>query len=130
MVLAIAGLGLLLLLAVAAALQPDSRGHGTHEQLGLPPCTFYVLFGRPCPSCGMTTAWAMLVRGRLAVAFRVNAGGALLGMLACVGAVWLLLSALVGRWLVRRPDSMTATWAAVVVLAVTLAQWGWRMMSS
>ena len=130
MVLAIAAIGLMLLLAAAAALRPDSRGHGTHEQLGLPPCTFLLLFGRPCPSCGMTTAWAWLVRGQVTDAFRVNAGGALLGMLAMVGAVGLMLSALGGRRLAWRPDGMRVTWAAVVVLLVTLVQWGWRLMSS
>jgi hypothetical protein len=41
------GLGafLLAMLAAAAWLQPDPRGFGTHQQLGLPPCTFQALFG-------------------------------------------------------------------------------------
>ena len=39
-------LGLLAPLGVAAMLRPDGRGFGTHQQLGLPPCTFRVLFGR------------------------------------------------------------------------------------
>ncbi|NBO19844.1 MAG: DUF2752 domain-containing protein, partial [Proteobacteria bacterium] len=38
-------------------LTPDARGLGTHEQLGLPPCGFYLWYGLPCPSCGMTTSW-------------------------------------------------------------------------
>src|SRR5687768_15883893 len=44
------------LLVVASMLQPDSRGMGTHEQLGMPPCTFLFLTGIRCPSCGMTTS--------------------------------------------------------------------------
>ena len=118
--------GLSVLLAIAAALQPDARGHGTHEQLGLPPCTFSILVGRPCPTCGMTTAWVWLVRGQVAEASRANAGGGLLAAAAMIGVPWLLLSALRGRWLGWTPNSTALAWAAAAVAAVTLLQWGWR----
>ena len=102
--------GLLGLLAIAAMLKPSPLGHGTHQQLGLPPCTFWVLFGRPCPTCGMTTAWAHLVRGQWVDACRANLGGALLGLLAMVAAPWLLGSAdsrrLVGRFAERPRGGM------------------------
>jgi len=42
----------------ARILTPDPSGHGTHTQLGLPPCGFLVLTGCPCPGCGLTTAFA------------------------------------------------------------------------
>ena len=44
---------------------PDGRPRtmGTHTQLGMLPCNFVILTGRPCPSCGMTTSFALLVRG-------------------------------------------------------------------
>ena len=48
--------------------------------------------------CGMTTAWAHLVRGQWLAACRANVGGVLLGLLAMVGAPWLLGSACQGRW--------------------------------
>src|SRR3954447_16098360 len=44
-------------LGVACWLRPDPRGMGTHQQLGLPPCTFYLYTDVPCPSCGMTTSF-------------------------------------------------------------------------
>ena len=50
--------------ALAARLEPDPRGFGTHQRLGLPPCTFQSMFNIPCPSCGMTTSFANVVRGR------------------------------------------------------------------
>ena len=59
---AMVAIGLLLPLGAAVRLQPAREGLGTHQQLGLPPCTFRVLFDRPCPSCGMSTSWAHLVR--------------------------------------------------------------------
>jgi hypothetical protein len=46
-------LGVLVMVAVGLYLTPDPAGHGTHQQLGLPPCTIYYLTGRPCPSCGL-----------------------------------------------------------------------------
>src|SRR5947209_2100708 len=49
-----AGTVLIGLLATAACLTPSPRGMGTHQQLGLPPCTVVQWFGVRCPSCGMT----------------------------------------------------------------------------
>ena len=125
----VVAMGLLALLIVAGFLTPDRHGHGTHQQLGLPPCTFVVLFGRPCPSCGMTTSWAWLVRGRLVEAFQANAGGALLGILAAVSAVWLLLSATGGRWFAWKPDATAILITLVLIGVVTLLQWGHRLMT-
>ena len=60
-------LGMSLVFGIALWLNPyDAEGQPrkmeTHRQLGLPPCTFYLLTGVPCPSCGMTTSFALLVR--------------------------------------------------------------------
>lgn len=45
-------------LGVAAWLQPDPAGLGTHRQLGLGQCTLLGLTGWPCPMCGMTTSFS------------------------------------------------------------------------
>jgi hypothetical protein len=57
------------LLATAASIKPDPRGYGTHEQIrifghALEPCGFKVMFGKPCPSCGFTTTFALATHGR------------------------------------------------------------------
>lgn len=84
-----AGLGVML--GVARCLEPDPRGFGTHGQLGLGPCSFAVLTGRPCPSCGMTTAVAHATRGRLDRSWNSNPAGALLAVCSVPLIGWLIL---------------------------------------
>jgi hypothetical protein len=128
-VLAAVALILLALLVTAATLTPDERGLGTHQQLGLPPCTFYLIFQRPCPACGMTTSWAWLLRGEIGNALAANAGGALLAGLSLMGAAWLLVSALRGRWFGGRPSEWTMAGIAGIVALVTAGQWAWRLLT-
>ncbi len=117
-------------LAVAARVEPDRRGYGTHEHLGLGPCTFRVLFNRPCPSCGMTTAWSCTAHGRPLRAFRANIGGALLAMAAMLAVPWLALSAVLGRWLFRPPPAHWIAIGASTLGIVTLLQWFARLVSA
>ncbi|MBN2432696.1 MAG: DUF2752 domain-containing protein [Acidobacteria bacterium] len=67
----------LLMVAVAIVtfrlLQPAPDGHGTHEQLGLPPCLFrQILSIDRCPSCGLTTAFVLAYQGDLSRALESN----------------------------------------------------------
>lgn len=115
----LAGGGLLSLLLAARWLTPDLRGLGTHEQLGLPPCGFYLWWGIPCPSCGMTTSWAWLVRGEVTEAVRQHFGGALLALFSFALGSWLVLSAIFGRWVGGWPSSLA--WAMTMAgLAVAI----------
>lgn len=59
-------------------LTPSPSGVGTHEELGLPPCGFLTLTGYPCPSCGLTTVFALLLHGRIFDALRVQPFGVVL----------------------------------------------------
>ena len=121
--------GLLCPLAVASSLEPDNRGRGTHQQLRLPPCTFSVVFGMRCPTCGMTTSWAHLVRGRLVDALRANVAGTLLCLLGLAGVPWLLSAAVGGRWLGWTPNSTTFAWIAAGIMAVSLIEWSVRLLA-
>jgi hypothetical protein len=122
------GLGLIFFLAVAAMLNPSPFLVGTHQQLGLPPCTFLVFFGVPCPTCGMTTAWAFLMHGDLLRALQANAGGALLAALAVVAAPWLMLTAVRGRWLGWKPNDTFVACASTVIIVISLVQWVFRLL--
>lgn len=72
-----------LVLGLAAAIEPDARGYGTHTQLGLPPCGFLLLSGSPCPGCGLTTAFAHAIRGNWLMAASSNPLGLLLFLVVC-----------------------------------------------
>lgn len=95
---AAAWIGYAAILALAAWLTPAPSGLGTHMELHLPPCGFYVLFHKPCPSCGMTTAFSWLMHGRPVEAFRAQPAG--VGVFAVGLAVWLYLPF---GWARRRP---------------------------
>lgn len=72
-------------LIVARLLQPSSRGVGTHEQLGLPPCAFLHFTGIPCPSCGLTTSFAHAAHLRFYEAFIAQPFGLILFCIAALG---------------------------------------------
>ena len=77
--------------AIAAVLAPDPSGHGTHQQLGLPPCPSVLLFNRPCPGCGLTTSWTAFVHGHFAESFHAHPLGPALYLLFTASAVYALV---------------------------------------
>ena len=95
---------------VALRLSPDPRGFGTHQQLGLPPCAAQLVFGFPCPGCGMTTCFSHFVRGQFVEAARANLAGAVLAAVCSLLIPWCLWSALRGRlWMVSDPVTFGGT---------------------
>lgn len=85
---------LLFVVLLSFELSPSAEGHGTHRQLGLPPCGFLTVTGYPCPSCGLTTSFAYFVRGNVLDSLRAQPFGTVLflvfifiGMISVVGMV-------------------------------------------
>lgn len=74
-------------LALASSLKPSPYGLGTHRQLGLMECGWMIALGKPCPTCGMTTAFAHAAHGDLASASRAQPLGAVLAVLTA-SAFW------------------------------------------
>jgi hypothetical protein len=111
------------LFATAGRLSPDPRGFGTHEQLGLSPCAILRLTGRPCPTCGMTTSFAWLVRGEPGRAWRANPAGLVAAVVGAGLVPWLLLVAATGRAPGRRPVGATLMALAVLVAALAVVAW-------
>ena len=108
-------------------LDPDPRGWGTHEQLGLPACLTREWVGIPCPGCGVTTAAVEFTHGHPVRSLVIQP----LGFLAALGLLlffpWVLWAHVTGRdaWVIlmaRVPDHW-ARWVAVVVLVA----WFWKI---
>ncbi len=128
LVFLIVGSCLLILLGTAATLEPSPAGYGTHQRLGLPPCSFMEWTGgKPCPSCGMTTSWAHMIRGQVFPSFSANSGGALLALTAMCAGPWLLFSGLFGRWVISPPNEAVVFIMGATILVVTLVDWAFRL---
>lgn len=80
-------IGAALILGVATTLDPDPRGTGTHLQLGLQPCVFLSSWGIPCPACGWTTSFALMVNFKVIAAFITQPFGAILSLITIALAI-------------------------------------------
>ncbi len=119
--------GCFAILSVAAWLRPDATGMGSHRQLGLPSCSMLALTGHPCPTCGMTTAFAHTVRGELGSAFRAQPAGLVLALATLLAASVSLGVMLTGNvWLVNwyRLSPVRVT---LLLLAVVLSGWAYKV---
>jgi uncharacterized RDD family membrane protein YckC len=120
---------------LGAALRPYADdgaplSHGTHRQLGLPPCHLQSLFGVPCPSCGMTTSISLCMRGDFAAAVKVNWAGVVVAVLGVLAIGWLSFVALAGRCPRRLKPERAVQWlviagatAAVVRYLAVVTAW-------
>ncbi len=115
--------GILGLFAVARIIVPAAKGYGSHQSLGLPPCTSVALLGMRCPTCGMSTAWANFVRGRWAMAVRANVTGLALAIGAVPVGIWLMLAAVEGRWRWVHPSPTLGLIVSLGFVAAALIEW-------
>jgi hypothetical protein len=95
----------------------------SHTKLGLPPCTFYLTTGLPCPSCGMTTSFALLMHGDVKNSLRANAIGTLLAGFCLLLVPWSLASAVCQRALFIRSVERAITWVILVFFSLLLLRW-------
>ncbi|AMV24348.1 hypothetical protein VT84_08125 [Gemmata sp. SH-PL17] len=104
------------------------RTMSTHTQLGMPPCNFAVLTGKPCPSCGMTTSFALLVHGDVSASLRANWVGTTICVIWALTLVWALASGLRGQPLFvpkrRGAGELIFTCVTGAVVFLMLARWG------
>ncbi len=99
LLLTVIAFGLMSVFGIAFCLNPDPRGFGTHQQLGLPACQFREFAGVLCPHCGMTTSFSNVVRGNFSAAVQANPMGVPLSLAWAVCIPWCLSVAASGRWL-------------------------------
>lgn len=100
----------------------------SHQTLGMPACNFNRLAGMPCPSCGMTTSFALLVRGDISNSLRANWVGTGLAVFCALMIPWCIVSSLRGRLLwVRRVDVVMGFLIGTFTILM-LGRWGVLML--
>jgi Protein of unknown function (DUF2752) len=120
--------GLMVVFAIAIWLNPYKDGHvwlqETHKQLGLPPCTFKSLTGVPCPSCGMTSSFSLLMHGDLWNSLRANFVGTLLALFGLAFVPWALVSVIRGKLALIRSVEYVLVRLVLVFVTLLLLRWG------
>lgn len=101
---------------------------GAHTRIGMPPCEFYVWFGKPCPSCGLTTSYSLLMHGDVLNSLRANPVGTLMALFCLVLIPWSLYIAIRGRYLWVRSIERASLWVAGIFLTLLLIRWGIVLM--
>jgi len=117
-------------LAGAACIEPQPSGVGSHTQLNLPACGFLQRNSYPCPTCGMTTAVAYLVRGRLIMAFITQPAGALAGLLCLAVTCVAGYAAITAKPMDKYIDfiSFNFFYIAITVTIIVLLSWLWTCL--
>lgn len=115
------------LLATSFVLTPDPSGAGTATQLGLPACGMLVMAGRPCPTCSMTTAFALFAHGQAVDAFLAQPLGAVLFLVVVI----VTTGSIVLGWTGRSPSPVLAriNWAVILIGLVIagLLSWAYKI---
>lgn len=117
-------------LGMAMWLTPDTRGHGTHTQLGLPKCGMLVTTGVPCATCGMTTAFTHAAHGQLRSAFIAQPAGA---AMAIVTAVLMIVAGYATYAGLPILPLLRKLWTARIVTAgvvIVVAAWAYKIFTT
>jgi hypothetical protein len=122
-------LALIAVFALAVWLNPynedgSPKRMATHTGMGLPPCTFYDKTGLPCPSCGMTTSFSLLMHGDVVNSLCANAVGTLLAVFCLTLIPWCLASAVSKRTLFLHSVERALSAIVLGFLSLMLLRWG------
>jgi hypothetical protein len=124
------GIALLIaaVLTVGACLHPyDENGQPkrqeTHRQLGLPACSFYRMTKLPCPSCGFTTSFSLVMHLDPINALRANCVGTLLALFCICVVPWAIVSAWRGRYLLVESGEHTLIVCLIAFVVLMLTRW-------
>ena len=122
--LGLSGIGVVVLLVLGLFVEPDPRGFGTHEKLGLKPCLPMERWNVPCPGCGVTTSVTHAAHGELLRSLAVQPFGLFLSLVTVLFFVWGVGQHLRGRdvWIIVNTwDVPRLAMAGIVVLVLAWA---------
>lgn len=110
-------------------IQPDPRGYGTHEQLGMDPCRFLAWTRIPCPGCGVTTSVALTARGEFAAAFWNQPFGVIAAVLAPLAAIVSVVQHARGRDLGATLRAVRPGWWGLALALAAAGSWIWKIVA-
>jgi hypothetical protein len=121
-------LGALVVTAVLAfAVEPDPRGFGTHERLGLPPCKPMQWWNIPCPGCGVTTSVALAGHGHFWASIHNQPFGFLTAIGLPLFGLWAIVMALRGRNLAIEIACWRLGWWGTALVVVMALSWAYKL---
>jgi Protein of unknown function (DUF2752) len=119
---------LMVFFVAIALIDPYPKGaaekSGVHQQLGLPPCSFKEVAGIPCPSCGMTTSFTLLMHADVWHSMQANFAGTALATFGVLFIPWAFASAFFGRFVFIRRMEVVVFRLAIVFLILLFGRWG------
>jgi hypothetical protein len=118
---------LALVLAFGAVLEPDPRGHGTHQQLGFQACFPMERWDVPCPGCGVTTAVVLAVHGRPLASLATQPFGLVVLAALLALAAWALRGHVLGRDLARELERLPLGRIASLLGVLALVAWLYKL---
>ncbi len=122
LLLALAPACVLALVVLGTVVTPSPAGHGTHTQLGLPPCLSMQWLDLPCPGCGVTTSIALAARGKWLAALETQPFGLLVAIALAAYPLFVLWHSLRGSDLYRAASRWPAKpWLFGLGAAILLA---------
>jgi len=117
-------------MALGLYLTPSTTGAGTHTLLGLPPCGMLISTGKPCPTCGVTTSFALAAHGRFGESFVTQPFGLILFILTAGGLLFTMTTVAAGRsWYpLATRWSVPSFIMALVILGLLSWMYKWSTM--
>lgn len=125
----IVALGCASILGVAAWLTPSPSGIGTHGQLHLPTCGWITLADLPCPTCGMTTAFAHAADGNLLGSFAAQPLGCLLALATAMALLISIYVAITGSRLAGAFAKLWGVRTAWLLAGTVVFAWAYKIAS-
>ena len=116
------------ILGVAWWLEPSVAGMGTHQQMGLPPCGWVAGMGIPCPTCGMTTSYALAADGRLGASVVNQPAGALLALATAMALIVGVHTAITGASTHLLLLRLWRWWMAWMLIGILVGAWIWKLL--
>jgi len=115
------------LLLLSHSFVPILENRALRGPFYIPPCGFRLQTGVPCPTCYMTRSFALMARGRILEAVRMQPMGALLWAIAALSVPVLLVALVYPRPVTPALEQWPIRRIILVLFLLTLAAWGYTI---